>query len=399
MLSKRILVKKSQKWPFCGIVSTLMAVCLLGLSGQVKADSNITALPKNQNESQNALTESKYEDPQPQPAGHEVIIPTNTNLAHDTSYAKQCVFNSQNYPDTAKFYWIVKPQTLINGQAKGIVGIWISNENILRLNVVVKIAGQKQAKLMHNAYLYDHNGKRKNDLILRAGSILNLMGSKKIKQRKFCLLDDDNYVAQNNVFGVNRKLRHNARTYNQLGELINKKSIKKGTVVKTYGNPVKIRGLKLYPIATDRYLLAANFKANNAKHVASQKQVSNKQEKRLMHSSYLYNEHGRRVNGLILATGSRVKISKYHHLAAGRFFYAIGNGYYVPVRNVTGLKMERVKVDHPVTVYNRYGRKIGTIPVNKKIQTYGDPFKLKGQHYYIVGKGKLIRSREITGFD
>lgn len=79
MLSKRILVKKSQKWPLCGIVSTLMAVCLLGLSGQVKADSNITALPK----SQNVLTESKYEDPQPQPAGHEVIIPTNTNLAHE----------------------------------------------------------------------------------------------------------------------------------------------------------------------------------------------------------------------------------------------------------------------------------------------------------------------------
>lgn len=61
--------------------------------------------------------------------------------------------------------------------------------------------------------------------------------------------------------------------------------------------------------------------------------------------------------------------------------------------------MERVKVDHPVSVYNRYGRKIGTISVSKKIQTYGDPLKLKGKHYSIAGKGKLVLSHDITGYD
>lgn len=61
--------------------------------------------------------------------------------------------------------------------------------------------------------------------------------------------------------------------------------------------------------------------------------------------------------------------------------------------------MEKVKIDHTVSVYNRYGRKIGTISVSKKIQTYGDPIKLKGKHYSIVGKGKLVLSRAITWYD
>ncbi|WP_461211640.1 SLAP domain-containing protein, partial [Desulfocurvus sp. DL9XJH121] len=69
-------------------------------------------------------------------------------------------------------------------------------------------------------------------------------------------------------------------------------------------------GRKFYAIGNQSYLLADHFKRSKTKVDVSSKAPIDKQKKRLMHSSYIYNSAGHRRNGFILAPGSRVQISK-----------------------------------------------------------------------------------------
>lgn len=115
-------------------------------------------------------------------------------------------------------------------------------------------------KVMHNAYIYDENGKRSNQLIFGAGSIVNTIGQKQINNRLFYLLENGMYLAASNIAGQKRKLKHNAYLYNQYGNRLGKKTLKKHRLVRTYGKAVKIKQIKFYIGGEGKYIKKANFK-------------------------------------------------------------------------------------------------------------------------------------------
>ena len=126
-------------------------------------------------------------------------------------------------------------------------------------------SSEKTVVLMHNAYLYDNTGNRANQIILKIGSKLMTCGKTTINGRNFYVLNDKAnsnikyYIAAGNVDPVVRKLKHNAYLYNQYGDRKNKKVLKKGSTVKTYGDPVKIKNKKYYIVDKNRFVKKANF--------------------------------------------------------------------------------------------------------------------------------------------
>ena len=111
---------------------------------------------------------------------------------------------------------------------------------------------------MHNSYLYDQNGNRKDGKYL-AGQSIQTYGTKIINGKKYYQLDDTTYVKANNITGVKRELTHNAYIYNAKGKRVTRKVLKKNHKVVTYGGTVKINGKRFYIIATNRFVKKANF--------------------------------------------------------------------------------------------------------------------------------------------
>ncbi|MBA1393411.1 hypothetical protein EQ500_05960, partial [Lactobacillus sp. XV13L] len=341
---------------------------------------------------------SEHVVPIEHPAGQEITIPTLTKLFNDEYYAKMSVANHDDFPQGTKFWWGLRPYTILNGPAMGYVSITYPDGKTTTLRVKVNIAGGKQVALQHNAYLYDEKGMRVPDIILRTGSVLNPKGTAKIKGRSFCKVDRGKYVAKGNLLGVKRKPLHNARIYNQLARPCKRQTVKKGKTVTTYGTPVKMQGRKFYAIGSQNYVLANRFKRTKISASGNSKAPINKHKRRLMHSSYIYNSAGHRRNGFILAPGTRVQISKKINSVVGRNFYGIGNGDYIPVRNVTGDKYGRDFLRRSVPIYNRYGQKTGVLRAHQPFTVYGDPFKIKGEFYIIIGRGKLVKSKDVYNY-
>ncbi len=114
-------------------------------------------------------------------------------------------------------------------------------------------------KLMHNAYLYDENGKRANKLIINSGSEIETTGKKTVNSKTYYALADGLLIDSGNVDAKKLKLKHNAYIYSKYGHRLGKKVLKKHKVVKTYGNPVKIGHKKFYVVANGKYVKKANF--------------------------------------------------------------------------------------------------------------------------------------------
>lgn len=112
--------------------------------------------------------------------------------------------------------------------------------------------------IMHNSYLYDQNGNRKDGKYL-AGQSIQTYSTKIINGKKYYQLDDTTYVKANNITGVKRELTHNAYIYNAKGKRVTRKVLKKNHKVVTYGGTVKINGKRFYIIATNRFVKKANF--------------------------------------------------------------------------------------------------------------------------------------------
>ncbi|WEV51230.1 SLAP domain-containing protein [Lactobacillus sp. ESL0731] len=192
-----------------------------------------------------------------------------------------------------------------------------------------------------------------------------------------------------NIAGTKQvKLHRDSYLYDKKGRQINDLQLKKGSIANVLQTK-KINGHNYYELDDNHFLPVTPLKK-----VTKQIKIT-KSYKRVMHSTYLYDEKGHRTNGLILKAGSRVKIHKIAednniHIAAGRFFYLIGKKLYVPVRNVTGLETEWQ--DKAIPVYNYHGKRVGQIKAHTPYHTYGDSIQVRGKSYYIVGKGKLIKN-------
>ena len=260
--------------------------------------------------------------------------------------------------------------------------------------------------LMHNAYLYDETGKRANKITLGAGSVLTTYGTKTINGKDYYVLVDKGannkkyYVAVGNVVAATRKLKHNAYIYNQFGKRVKNTGVfKKGKLIKTFGNAVKIRGKKYFIIDKNRFVKAANFAkgvvtVSTAKvEVVPTSAVAEKPktivEKTLMHNAYLYDQNGTRANKLIFQAGSKVgTVGK--KTVNGKVCYELPDGMFIAAGNIDAKKL---KLKHNAYVYNQYGHRANkkVLKKRKSVKTYGNSVKINGKRYFITAKGRFVK--------
>ncbi|KJY55901.1 putative S-layer protein [Lactobacillus kullabergensis] len=270
----------------------------------------------------------------------------------------------------------------------------------------VDLSNASDVTLMHNAYLYDETGKRANKITLGAGSVLTTYDTKTINGKDYYVLVDKGannkkyYVAVGNVVAATRKLKHNAYIYNQFGKRVKNTGVfKKGKLIKTFGNAVKIRGKKYFIIDKNRFVKAANFAkgvvtVSTAKvEVVPTSAVAEKPktivEKTLMHNAYLYDQNGTRANKLIFQAGSKVgTVGK--KTVNGKVCYELPDGMFIAAGNIDAKKL---KLKHNAYVYNQYGHRANkkVLKKRKSVKTYGNSVKINGKRYFIISKGRFVK--------
>ena len=263
------------------------------------------------------------------------------------------------------------------------------------------LSSREELTLMHNAYLYDENGKRANKVILGAGSIITSYGTKEINgQSYYVLVDKGNqnkiyYIALGNVISTSQKLKHNAYVYNKHGNRIKKAGVlRKGNNIKTYGNAVTIRGKKYYIIAQNRFVKAANIALQKAASAAPNNElVTEKAQpaaaKTIMHNSYLYDQNGKRANKIVILAGSIVNTVNQRFIN-GKKYYELDDGLFIAANNIDSNKL---KLRHNAYVYSQHGNLISTKVLRKQqvIKTYGSPVKINHEKYFIIAKNKFVK--------
>ncbi|MBC6369989.1 DUF1542 domain-containing protein [Lactobacillus kullabergensis] len=259
----------------------------------------------------------------------------------------------------------------------------------------------EELALMHNAYLYDENGKRVNKVVLGAGSVITSYGTKVINGKHYYILVDRGnknqvyYVATSNVVSTSRKLKHNAYVYNKHGKRIKKAGVlRKGNNINTYGSAVTIRGKKYFIIAQNRFVKAANIAVQKASvATVTTAPITEKPqpvvEKEIMHNSYLYDKQGKRANKLVILVGSSVNTAN-KQLINGRSFYELEDGLFVSAANIDSKK---IKLRRNAYIYSQHGNRISKkgLKKGKAVKTYGDPVKINNKQYYIIAKNKFVK--------
>ena len=146
-----------------------------------------------------------------------------------------------------------------------------ANDAIATLPVTVSVANAvqtpaaqevtKNVKIMHISTIYDKNGKATNEPALRAYNTVSVVSDPvTINNAKFYkLAGKDQYIKVGNVDGTSRTLKHNSYVYKSSGKRANKKTLKKGSSVTTYGKSFMIAGHQMYRIGENQYVKKANF--------------------------------------------------------------------------------------------------------------------------------------------
>ncbi|MDF7668573.1 SLAP domain-containing protein, partial [Lactobacillus sp. ESL0703] len=360
-----------------------------GTKQVVKVPLNVTNDAGNPGGSGNVETPSDNS----QPIGGSVTIPQGTDLDQDNKYAEQAIGNSASLPTGTTYTWHQAPDTSIIGKtdsASVLVTLPNGTSVVVPVSVIIGAKQGESVTLHHNAYLYNNAGHRINEAVFKTGSVVSVYGIKTIDGRDFYILDDNYYLATGNVLSTKQKLIHNAHLYNKYGKRIAKKVFKRGKTVKTYGEPINIRGKKFYKTDKGYFLRATNFKKPSRDLRPVQAIAIDLAKDRVMHNSYLYDENGKRANQVILNAGSRVKTDHTVHSIAGRNFYKTNRGY-IAVENITGTK---INLKHNAYVYNRYGTRANqkTLKQGKAVTVYGDLVTLHGTSYYIVGDKTYVKT-------
>ena len=119
----------------------------------------------------------------------------------------------------------------------------------------------KNVTIMHIAAIYDKNGVATHDPALRAYDTYSVVAEPvTINNAKFYkLAGKDQYIKVGNVDGTSRTLKHNSYVYKSTGKRANKKTLKKGSSVTTYGKSFMIAGHQMYRIGKNQYVKKANF--------------------------------------------------------------------------------------------------------------------------------------------
>ena len=125
----------------------------------------------------------------------------------------------------------------------------------------------KTVKIMHIATIYDKNGKATHEPALRAYNTVSVVSDPvSLKDEKgndagkfYKLAGKDQYIKVGNVDGTSRSLKHNSYVYKSTGKRANKKTLKKGSSVTTYGKSFMIASHQMYRIGKNQYVKKANF--------------------------------------------------------------------------------------------------------------------------------------------
>ena len=149
----------------------------------------------------------------------------------------------------------------INGSALGKGKKSSSSEPITQApKGVTKI----QKNLMHNAYVYDKNGKKLAGKMFKVNDeegakLINTYGTKTIKGKSYYRIGENEYIAAGNIDGTLKFLKRNSYVYNQYGNRDNNLKRKKNEQVATYGSAVTINGAKYYRVGIRQYIKKSNF--------------------------------------------------------------------------------------------------------------------------------------------
>ena len=139
-------------------------------------------------------------------------------------------------------------------------GFYTANPQSVTYIYTKNVTGQAAVRrtVFHNSYLYDQNGGRKTGKYLM-GKTIWTYGTKVIQGKKYYDLGQDNYVKATNVSGVKRKLRRNSYIYGKTAKKLQRKALKKGQKVRTYGAAVKIHRKLYYIVGKNQYVKKSNF--------------------------------------------------------------------------------------------------------------------------------------------
>ena len=139
-------------------------------------------------------------------------------------------------------------------------GFYTANPQSVTYIYTKNVTGQAAVRrtVFHNSYLYDQNGGRKTGKYLM-GKTIWTYGTKVIQGKKYYDLGQDNYVKATNVSGVKRKLRRNSYVYGKTAKKLQRKALKRGQKVRTYGAAVKIHRKLYYIVGKNQYVKKSNF--------------------------------------------------------------------------------------------------------------------------------------------
>ena len=114
--------------------------------------------------------------------------------------------------------------------------------------------------VMKKAYIYNKKGERQSGYYAAYYGIKYYGSTVTLDNGKTALkVGDDRYVMASNVLGNSRVMKHNAYIYNHSGRRANWRVLRKGTPIKTYGSKFNINGKSYYRIGKGLYVKAANF--------------------------------------------------------------------------------------------------------------------------------------------
>ena len=127
-----------------------------------------------------------------------------------------------------------------------------------------KPANKVAKKVMHNAYIYDKDHKRVGTKTLAAYSNVNVYGAatKLADGSLVYQIGDNQYVMADNIDGTVRTLTHNAYVYKTSTKRADRRVLRKGAKVTTYGSPYTFKnGKAYYRIGgpAKQYVKVANF--------------------------------------------------------------------------------------------------------------------------------------------
>ncbi|MCX0291185.1 BspA family leucine-rich repeat surface protein [Lactobacillus kullabergensis] len=182
-----------------------------------------------------------YQDENGQQLAPDRVLTGNVGDGYLTQEVKLTGYNLTQRPNNATGFYTDRPQSVT----------YIYSQNVTNRTAVRKT-------VFHNSYLYDQNGSRKTGKYFM-GKTIWTYGTKVIQGKKYYDLGQNNYVKATNVSGVKHKLRRNSYVYSKAAKKLQRKALKKGQKVRTYGAAVKIQQKLYYIVGKNQYVKMSNF--------------------------------------------------------------------------------------------------------------------------------------------